>query len=603
MKLTKIVIKRFRSILELELKLDTSNNFISICGQNNTGKTNVFRAIRLFFRPELYTAELDSPYYKYFVTRGGAVYPSITLTFSNEDGYNYVITKEFDMEGLKEVSGYKILNGNTRNRNDLKEKDCIEILKKVKFFFIEAVNISLPELINDLTDDLFDVEYGHSVFRGAKAKLKTAFEEYTDGLNNILNNLSQDINPMFHNFRENWDVSFKLESDVKKFRDLISTDINFDILDGSHNSIDSKGAGLQRLAFILLHIRIIQKIQNHNVIFMIDEPDVFIHAGLQKKLCQYLKGLNNNVQVFVATHSKIFIDTYSLKNVFLLELNVSEIYSKRTKRHSKILRTVNVPLNEESGSKKIKDYLGIQNDNDDILQPYNVLVEGESDRKYLSELIKYFGFDLPNIIPLNGADNLPLYLKYYDSMYKEVDVSPKILILLDNDIKGREVARKVIKQIKNNDFKNIQCSFSFIPNFQGKIQDKNNLEHITTNNEIEDFMFPSIIVYLVNILLKKKGMKTIPERQICAKIKQNAFNYKGILELCENAKNEANPDIGNQLVFTSSGIATNNIKTSLAKLFNVESDIKLINLLEQANMKYPEVKKYVEKIATNTMNA
>ena len=50
-KIEKVEIERFRSILKkLELNIDISYNLISICGQNNVGKTNTLRAINLFFK-------------------------------------------------------------------------------------------------------------------------------------------------------------------------------------------------------------------------------------------------------------------------------------------------------------------------------------------------------------------------------------------------------------------------------------------------------------------------------------------------------------------------------------------------------------------------
>lgn len=76
----KIKIERFRSILKLELSIDTSFNLVSICGQNNVGKTNTLRAINLFFNPEEYDIFLDRPVLKQ--AQGGAsIDPTITITF------------------------------------------------------------------------------------------------------------------------------------------------------------------------------------------------------------------------------------------------------------------------------------------------------------------------------------------------------------------------------------------------------------------------------------------------------------------------------------------------------------------------------------------
>ncbi len=600
MKIKHINIKRFRSILDLDLAIDLSNGFSSICGQNNSGKTNVLRALRIFFCPNLYMPEDDSPYYKYYITRGGSVFPAITLVFDHNDGYEYHITRDFDIKGLKATSGYKILNGKVRGKNKIPEKKCVEIIGGIKFYYIESINISFPDLINDLTDDLFDIEYQHSTFRGAKADLKNAFDSYVCGLNQILGDLANDITPMFHEFKEHWDVSFSLNSDVKRFRDLISTDIQFNILDGSNNEIESKGAGLQRLAYILLHIRIIEKIKNKDIVFLIDEPDVYIHSGLQKKLLKYLLEIAQNTQIFITTHSKVFIDSYNLSNVFLLDLDVSEMYSERRKKNAKVLKTVLVPIDKKEGTEKIKQYLGIENDKEDVLKEYNILVEGETDKKYITELLKYFGCEVPNIISLNGANNLPMYLKFYEAQYLNEEKIPNILIILDNDNKGREIGRDVWSGIKKQKYKNINCSLTYIPNFLGVIQDKENLQGIQTNNEIEDFIYPEVIIYLINRLLSQRRMKKIDSKVVSAKIGKKAFLYKGILDLCENEKNTMNPDDGNQILFTLSNSATANIKTSLSNMFNIESDITMINILKECNQKYPEVKKWILKLACNS---
>jgi AAA15 family ATPase/GTPase len=43
-----IHIKRFRSINDLTLNIDSTYNIVTVCGQNNVGKTNILRAISLF---------------------------------------------------------------------------------------------------------------------------------------------------------------------------------------------------------------------------------------------------------------------------------------------------------------------------------------------------------------------------------------------------------------------------------------------------------------------------------------------------------------------------------------------------------------------------
>ena len=598
MKIKTLKISNFRSILNLTLDIDTVNDFISICGQNNAGKTNVFRAVKLFFKPDKYVAVDDTPYYKYEYTRGANAYPVITIAFCEDDGSLYSIIRKFNLKSLCSTTGIKKLTDGTSKK--LSENECNDYIDSIKFYFIESVNISIPDLIGDLTEDLFDVEFGRSVFKGAKAELKTAFDKYVQGLNSILQELSDEINPMFHDFHENWNVSFDFESDVKRFRDLISADINFNVLDGSDNEIDSKGAGLQRLAFILLHVRIIERTKSKRVVLFIYEPDVFIHPGMQKKLYLHLKKLQNKSQVFVTTHSKVFIDTYKLSNVFLLKLNVDEQYTKRKNKNAIILSTTNVALNEENGTKEIKQYLGIEDEKSEYLEKYNVLVEGDCDFKYLSELMRYFKLDVPNYISAHGADNIPHQIELYNSLYKESEIYPTVLVLLDNDAKGREVYKRVSANIKKSQFTHLNVKVLFVPTCRGEVPDPERLDGVQTNNEIEDFIYPIIFCYLMNKILKKSGLKPINENAVSSKIGKRAFSFKGIVDLCEAEKNNVNPDDGNKIVFTINNKATDNIKNSIANSFRVESDFKLITMLKKADDNYPCIRDFVTKVSKNS---
>lgn len=67
--------------------------------------------------------------------------------------------------------------------------------------------------------------------------------------------------------------------------------------------------------------------------------------------------------------------------------------------------------------------------------------------------------------------------------------------------------------------------------------------------------------------------------------------------ICVNLKNGSNLEIGNSIAFTQYNKATNNI----ANAFNIESDLKLINILKTANEEFPEVKNFLEKISHNIL--
>ena len=119
---------------------------------------------------------------------------------------------------------------------------------------------------------------------------------------------------------------------------------------------------------------------------------------------------------------------------------------------------------------------------------------------------------------------------------------------------------------------------------------------------MEDLVYPEIICYLINSILEKRNMNRINSKKICSSIKKNAFKAKGILELCEHEKNEMNPDNGADISFVSSGGSTNRIKESMANLFNLEANQKLLRLLSECNQKYPNVKNAIISLFTFSAN-
>jgi len=135
--INQIVIKRFRSISSLKLEIDPFNNYITICGENNAGKTNTLRAINLFFNEESYKPNVDAPYHKYEGSRGGAVFPEITIKFVVNDTHYYTIQKRFDINGIKSVKTTK-QEISTRRKENLEEDKTRNFLNKIAFFYLTS---------------------------------------------------------------------------------------------------------------------------------------------------------------------------------------------------------------------------------------------------------------------------------------------------------------------------------------------------------------------------------------------------------------------------------------------------------------------------------
>lgn len=595
MKLKSIDIKRFRSINDLKLEIDTDTNFISICGPNNVGKTNILRALNLFFNPDGYIFDKDVPNLKQH-TRGGSIATEIILQFEDNKGQLYELTRKIEVLGGKVVVNDKGIlwpNGIGRNKikSHLDKNKFNEIIKNFVFFYIPAINISFPELINLIINDVYEIEFDKARFSGLKGELKESFQNYNNGLIEVLNKLAEDINPLFEKFNESWSVEFKSNAEIKKFQDLISEDISFHINDKAGFDNEGKGSGLQKLGFILLHQKIIEKLSRSkkNVIFCIDEPDAFLHRGLQLKLKEILYNIANKHQVIVTTHSPEFIDSSSLKNVILLDQEIGEakLY-QRTNTYINPINTISIDLSEEDGAKKIREYLGLEEDKTDLLDSYNLFVEGKCDEKYISELCKFFGIEIKRIFAIGGVTKYERELEFYDGWYADSTKKPKITLLFDNDDEGR----KCYLLIKNKKFKNIQVDCRFIPTREGKLPDVNSLQKINSNLEIEDFIYPDLVYCLSVLLLKKKeNISNFSWKELERKLGNKGFADEGILASMDNLLKDKNPD-GLGLI----SFCTPSMKGGLASQFEISGNKRMTNLLIEANKKYPEVKKFLMDI-------
>lgn len=602
LKIADLEISCFRSILNLKLCIESEPNLISICGENNVGKTNTLRAINLFFNPEDYEISMDRPTLKQ--AQGGArIDPKITVTLCDDENDEYFqITRDFkyyNIQNEKFLSGVSFTKrGTLINKKSKKTMTFAEIKSKlelIEFRYIESINIDIPDLIEKLTNDAIDVEYEQSRMTKSKQELKNAYVKYITGLQEILDVFSNDISRIFNEFKSNWNVTFKVPSSADTFRDLISDDVELLIDDKGCRGIEQKGSGLQRLAVILLNFEILKRIKHKkSYILCVDEPDIFLHDGLQKKLMEFFKESSDKMQIFYTTHSKNFINQYSMKNIILLGSKHYPQHSARKKRYIDVVETIFIDISTNDGYDQICEHLGIEQNTYNVLKKNNILVEGGCDKKYLEQLGDYFGFKKPNIISADGVTNVEKYLDFYNSYYKDNTTAykPCVKVLFDNDLAGRDVYCKIKKDKYTyiNVCPVLLCNFNNTSNM--------NLTNNTCNNEIEDYVYPEIICYLVNKLLQKKSFNTIDIGKVTEKIIKPAYQNNGILYTIEYEKNEQNQEEGHKISFVSAKKATNDIKNGLAGMFNIPGDRAIIELLEQCDRKYPYVKNFLKEIFT-----
>ncbi|MDO4643897.1 MAG: hypothetical protein Q4A74_08655 [Cardiobacteriaceae bacterium] len=299
-------------------------------------------------------------------------------------------------------------------------------------------------------------------------------------------------------------------------------------------------------------------------------------------------------QVIVTTHSPEFIDFYRLKNVILLDqvIGTKKNY-KRTNQDISAINTIQIDISVEEGCKKIQEYLGLEEDKTDLLDSYNIFVEGECDKKYLEELSNYFKIKPKKIHVIGGVSKYQRELEFYDSWYsqqKNPDIyhkKPKVTLLFDNDEAGRES----YKLIKKKEFKNLEVQLQFVPTRDGDFPDLDNLQKIKSNLEIEDFLYPELIYHLSDLILKSSALERFNLRELRSKLNNKGHRDKGILEIMNDLLRDKNPNgIGNiNFCHTS-------IKGGLASKFTYIANKKISMILEGGDNQYPYVKRFISDI-------
>lgn len=525
-----IHIKRFRSLMDIKLKFDFDSPLV-ICGENNIGKTNVLRALNVFFNhldnQRLYDACVDIPHHVYYGSRGA--------------GANTEIIGEFEINNI--LKNVKVVFD---SNNDIKyfiddlscsESEVRQILSEFKYLFVESHNVNLPELISLVLekDGLLPLD----AKRAKQSKPLKKLEEFIKLSQKAIFDIEKSINQYFRGLTDFdgvlKDKTIKINfAEFEKLRDVVATMTSITLFDGNNHGVASKGSGAQRALFLSL-LQFISDTSKKKVIWGIDEPEAFLQPKLQKKVFQVFNKIVTEKKqlIIITTHSQHFINLKSLEHTYLFKGKLTpKSYKRKPGESFYEMATDPVVFNSNfEKAKLIKEHLGILNNDGWEVMPYNIIVEGEEDKKYLEMLIDAIELPIPNIIFSGGASKIAGYLQYYNMFAKDIEYKPEFVCVFDNDNEGREQAKK----IKSN-YNNIVVKVVDLP----RLDNASKTTHPKADWEIEDFLPQQLFIDVVNQLLKKEGYKKITLTQINNRT-SIAHRDKQILKYIEECSNQNNP--------------------------------------------------------------
>lgn len=525
MLIEEISIENYRSIKSITIKI--KNNVLQLIGENNSGKTNIFRAIALLFKSSVagmtkedffqknmknsikiaitfsQLNDTESQFFqenlcedKLIITKivsineeTESVSSDIKITRSiptipHFDGKNFVGWMENKDEIIEWFKGYDY-EDNIKNENGRITKTSVE---SVVFQFIvekgnecEKINKEcktnlkwkeilgyLPEVLyieatKKISEEVKTSEKSKSIYK--KILEKIIVKSIQDNLGDSekikdFKEIHEKLKPYLKKEETEEDTRFeiikKLEKDIlKNLNENITTKsieiktflptlkdffANTDILvnDGIESSIENKGDGLKRSLIFSLFITYSDYLRNamndsnktkyKPFLFLIEEPELYLHPQAQKSLRDTLNLISEYDQVFYSTHSSNFIDignylSIGVTNKDSLELGTkisfieNELFDPQPKSEYELLMRFNPERNEMFFAKKV------------------VLVEGNIEKIVLFHVADLMGKNYNklnfSIIECGGKTMLPYFIKIISCFNKPLivihDIDPLTL--------------------------------------------------------------------------------------------------------------------------------------------------------------------------------
>lgn len=436
MKPIRLRIKNYRSIKsEIVIPLDSELSFV---GPNNSGKTNILKAIQLFFsgyENSPYDIVSDLP----FDSAGGQT--SITMYFSFESG-DELFAKLYSsllgqIEGEKKIGNeiplFLYFSGNGKPVYKFFSNDKIKPKLSQQFQRLHAE--ALDSLLGSFSCKYIPSEKSANYIYEAfllpfiRKSISDVLSSQIDGVRKELGYISEKINGVLAvgglgNIRSEFKVpGLSMESLLSKF--------DFYIDDGVSTKVEHKGAGIQAATLLAAFRWINSKeiLQGRRVIWLIEEPESYLHPGLAYSCKKILSNVAEDSHVIVTTHSMAFVNHDPLK-VLETRIDAGETKIASFSTYS-------------DATLSIRSALGLRFSDFYNLADLNVFVEGKSDReiiKWALDLIvpkgrvnQWGSLRRASVLDFSGISKLADFLK---SSYAFMQKERAIVVMVDGDDAG-----------------------------------------------------------------------------------------------------------------------------------------------------------------------
>lgn len=386
MYISKIKIQNFRSIKKLEFE---PNKLCTLVGANSSGKTNILKAIDLVLG-EGWTTKARVVKELFFDTNLPIeielfFQETITLNYKNARGDQIANIDSIKLIlNLKpELSAHTTINGGeTFYGQD-------EFKKKYHFIYLPAnrtlnseMRVSEWTMLGKLMKKIHENYANHS---GSEEKLKSQFK---DKMKEVKEFLEHDFNHTvtFSKFNKTLikycdQNSFGLANkfqpnlniyNINQFYKTLQIQIQEEDFCDKVFDAENLGAGMQNLIMLSI-FQTYAELNQGNVIFGIEEPEIYLYPNAQRGLYESFIKLSVNSQLFYTTHSQNFVNAQRAYEV--------EVVTK-TKEKGTFTTQKGSYLNQSNSEKgKHQIYAHFNTERNELFFAKRILlVEGDSDK-------------------------------------------------------------------------------------------------------------------------------------------------------------------------------------------------------------------------------
>jgi predicted ATP-dependent endonuclease of OLD family len=343
--ISKITLDNFKSFKGYGHEIDLNKGLNFFVGDNNTGKTTVLAAVNFITEKKMRDAVIskgtkDDDYVAVTMIIRGEFTKYIASDASLKKFLSYVQTDDKgEFLQVQRSSKYETIKQS--------KKDVELTIEKIRLYNPDTKQYENPSGIDNPFRALFSTQFvwaddmpsdymdfgstklcGKLINATASAFFKSekwdkfekahreAFTEGDDSLSSAVKELASDLEKVISEQYGSTKVSFQFTlpeaSGFIKSGDIVLDD------DGILTAANAKGTGMQRalaLAVIQVFARVSSKMGGTvPIVFLLDEPETFLHPRAQSKLLTALDKISETNQIFISTHSPYLLKHFRKTN-------------------------------------------------------------------------------------------------------------------------------------------------------------------------------------------------------------------------------------------------------------------------------------------------